>query len=139
MDRDAFSAEVTETLKRHPLVTVVEGEVDGLPPEDWESVIIATGPLTSPALAEAVGALTCTQPAGTDVTVSDVGLVAMWVIITLPAATPLGLLTVIEVPLVALTLTAVALTIAAIASGSSVVSQRKCVTTSSSSSLSQYW
>ena len=58
VDRDAFSAEVTETLKRHPLVTVVEGEVGGLPPEDWESVIIATGPLTSPALAQAIRALT---------------------------------------------------------------------------------
>ena len=51
VDRDGFSAAVTETLKRHPLVTVAEGEVAGLPPEDWESVIIATGPLTSPALA----------------------------------------------------------------------------------------
>jgi methylenetetrahydrofolate--tRNA-(uracil-5-)-methyltransferase len=58
VDRDAFSAEVTETLKRHPLVTVVEGEVAGLPPEDWASVIIATGPLTSPALASAIRALT---------------------------------------------------------------------------------
>jgi methylenetetrahydrofolate--tRNA-(uracil-5-)-methyltransferase len=58
VDRDAFSAEVTETLKRHPLVTVVEGEIAGLPPEDWESVIIATGPLTSPALAQAIRALT---------------------------------------------------------------------------------
>ena len=43
VDRDAFSAEVTETLKRHPLVTVAEGEIAGLPPEDWERVIIATG------------------------------------------------------------------------------------------------
>ena len=58
VDRDAFSAEVTETLKRHPLVTVAEGEVAGLPPEDWENVIIATGPLTSAALAEAIRGLT---------------------------------------------------------------------------------
>ena len=58
VDRDAFSAEVTETLKRHPLVTVVEGEIGGLPPEDWDSVIIATGPLTSPALAQAIRSLT---------------------------------------------------------------------------------
>ena len=58
VDRDAFSAEVTDTLKRHPLVTVEGGEMAGLPPEDWENVIIATGPLTSPALAEAIRALT---------------------------------------------------------------------------------
>ncbi|MFO1130799.1 MAG: methylenetetrahydrofolate--tRNA-(uracil(54)-C(5))-methyltransferase (FADH(2)-oxidizing) TrmFO [Hyphomicrobiales bacterium] len=58
VDRDAFSAEVTETLKRHPLVTVAEGEIAGLPPEDWERVIIATGPLTSPALAQAIRTLT---------------------------------------------------------------------------------
>ena len=58
VDRDAFSAEVTDTLKRHPLVTVAEGEITGLPPEDWESVIIATGPLTSPALAAAIRQLT---------------------------------------------------------------------------------
>jgi methylenetetrahydrofolate--tRNA-(uracil-5-)-methyltransferase len=58
VDRDAFSGDVTETLKRHPLVTVAEGEVAGLPPAEWESVIIATGPLTSPALADAIRALT---------------------------------------------------------------------------------
>jgi methylenetetrahydrofolate--tRNA-(uracil-5-)-methyltransferase len=58
VDRDGFSADVTATLKSHPLITVAEGEVAGLPPEDWDSVIIATGPLTSPALTEAVGRLT---------------------------------------------------------------------------------
>ncbi len=58
VDRDAFSAEVTETLRRHPLVTVAEGEIGGLPPADWDNVIIATGPLTSPALASAIAALT---------------------------------------------------------------------------------
>ncbi|WP_421694635.1 methylenetetrahydrofolate--tRNA-(uracil(54)-C(5))-methyltransferase (FADH(2)-oxidizing) TrmFO [Aestuariivirga sp.] len=57
VDRDAFSADVTETLKRHPLVTVAEGEIAGLPPDDWGNVIIATGPLTSPALAQAVRGL----------------------------------------------------------------------------------
>ncbi len=54
VDRDAFSADVTKTLEEHPLVTIERGEVAGLPPEDWDSVIIATGPLTSPALAEAI-------------------------------------------------------------------------------------
>ncbi len=54
VDRDAFSADVTRTLEEHPLVTIERGEVAGLPPADWDSVIIATGPLTSPALAEAI-------------------------------------------------------------------------------------
>ena len=58
VDRDGFSAEVTETLKRHPLVSVALGEIAGLPPPDWDNVIIATGPLTSPALARAIGGLT---------------------------------------------------------------------------------
>ncbi len=58
LDRVAFSQAVTEALTDHPLVTVERGEVKGLPPEDWDSVIVATGPLTSLSLAQAVGALT---------------------------------------------------------------------------------
>ena len=58
VDRDGFSAEVTQRLAGHPLVTVERGEVAGLPPGEWESVVIATGPLTSPALSAAVGELT---------------------------------------------------------------------------------
>src|SRR3954462_12840082 len=58
VDRDGFSRAVTAALEAHPLVTIARGEVAGLPPEDWSSVIIATGPLTSPALAEAVLSLT---------------------------------------------------------------------------------
>jgi methylenetetrahydrofolate--tRNA-(uracil-5-)-methyltransferase len=58
VDRDSFSAEVTEALTSHPLITVARGEIDGLPPEDWDSVIIATGPLTSPALSRAIQTLT---------------------------------------------------------------------------------
>ncbi|MCA3730199.1 MAG: methylenetetrahydrofolate--tRNA-(uracil(54)-C(5))-methyltransferase (FADH(2)-oxidizing) TrmFO, partial [Phenylobacterium sp.] len=58
VDRDGFSAAVTERLTAHPLVTIERGEVAGLPPEDWDSVIIATGPLTSPALAQAIQGLT---------------------------------------------------------------------------------
>ena len=54
VDRDAFSAGVTAALEAEPLVTIERGEVVGLPPADWDSVIIATGPLTAPALAEAV-------------------------------------------------------------------------------------
>ena len=54
VDRDQFSQGVTAALEAHPLVTIERGEVAGLPPEDWSSVIIATGPLTSGALAEAI-------------------------------------------------------------------------------------
>ncbi|MBU6235375.1 MAG: methylenetetrahydrofolate--tRNA-(uracil(54)-C(5))-methyltransferase (FADH(2)-oxidizing) TrmFO [Alphaproteobacteria bacterium] len=57
VDRDAFSNEVTAQLKAHPLVSFERGEIAGLPPEDWDSVIIATGPLTSPALADAIRTL----------------------------------------------------------------------------------
>ena len=54
VDRDIFSDGVTKALTEHPLITIQRGEIAGLPPEDWDSVIIATGPLTSPALAEAI-------------------------------------------------------------------------------------
>lgn len=58
VDRDVFSARVTERLEDHPLVRIDRGEVNGLPPEDWTSVIVATGPLTSPALSDAILSLT---------------------------------------------------------------------------------
>jgi len=58
VDRHGFSAAVQATLLAHPLVTLEREEVAGLPPADWESTIIATGPLTSPALAEALATLT---------------------------------------------------------------------------------
>jgi methylenetetrahydrofolate--tRNA-(uracil-5-)-methyltransferase len=58
VDRDAFSQAVTQALRDDPLVTIERGEVAGLPSEDWDSVILATGPLTSPDLATAIGALT---------------------------------------------------------------------------------
>jgi methylenetetrahydrofolate--tRNA-(uracil-5-)-methyltransferase len=58
VDREAFSEAVTAKLEAHPLVTIERGEIAGIPPEDWDSVIIATGPLTSVALAEAVRDLT---------------------------------------------------------------------------------
>jgi methylenetetrahydrofolate--tRNA-(uracil-5-)-methyltransferase len=58
VDRDHFSAHVTRMLAEHPLVTVERGEIAGLPPADWDSVIIATGPLTSPALSAAIQQLT---------------------------------------------------------------------------------
>ncbi|RYF88722.1 MAG: methylenetetrahydrofolate--tRNA-(uracil(54)-C(5))-methyltransferase (FADH(2)-oxidizing) TrmFO, partial [Caulobacteraceae bacterium] len=58
VDRDGFSAAVTGRLEAHPLVTIAREEVAGLPPADWDSVIVATGPLTSPALAQAILELT---------------------------------------------------------------------------------
>ena len=57
VDRDGFSAAVSAALAAQPLITLVRGEVV-LPPDDWDSVIIATGPLTSPDLAAAIRALT---------------------------------------------------------------------------------
>src|SRR6476646_5016899 len=58
VDRDGFAVEVTERLRAHPLVAIERGEIAGLPPAEWDSVIVATGPLTSPALSAAVQALT---------------------------------------------------------------------------------
>ncbi|MEX2453442.1 MAG: methylenetetrahydrofolate--tRNA-(uracil(54)-C(5))-methyltransferase (FADH(2)-oxidizing) TrmFO [Rhodospirillaceae bacterium] len=58
VDRDAFSAAVTAALEAEPLVEIRREEVSGLPPEDWSSVIVATGPLTSAPLADAIRSLT---------------------------------------------------------------------------------
>jgi methylenetetrahydrofolate--tRNA-(uracil-5-)-methyltransferase len=58
VDRDLFSAGVTAALSVHPNVTIVRELIDGLPPADWDSVIIATGPLTAAPLAEAIRSLT---------------------------------------------------------------------------------
>ncbi len=58
VDRVAFSAAVQTALEAEPLITIAREEVAGLPPADWDSVIIATGPLTSAPLATAVQSLT---------------------------------------------------------------------------------
>ena len=58
VDREGFAAAVTGALEDHPLIEIRREELDGLPPADWDSVIIATGPLTSPALAENIQSLT---------------------------------------------------------------------------------
>jgi methylenetetrahydrofolate--tRNA-(uracil-5-)-methyltransferase len=58
VDRDGFSAAVTRALQDHPLIELRRGEITGLPPADWDNVIVATGPLTSAALAEALRELT---------------------------------------------------------------------------------
>ena len=57
VDRENFAAAVTAALARYPLVGICREEIAGLPPAEWDSVIIATGPLTSPALAAAIGQL----------------------------------------------------------------------------------
>src|ERR1700730_16476881 len=58
VDRDGFSQAVTEALASHPLVEIRRDEITALPPASWDSVIIATGPLTSAALAAAIRAVT---------------------------------------------------------------------------------
>ena len=50
VDRHGFAAMVTEKIRNHPLITVVPGEVTEIPAEG--EVVIASGPLTSDALAE---------------------------------------------------------------------------------------
>ena len=53
VDRDGFARGVTEFIRQHPLVTVVEEEITD--PEELEGLVIfASGPLTSPALSEAI-------------------------------------------------------------------------------------
>jgi len=58
VDREGFAEEVTRRLTAHPLISLERGEVAGAPPADWASVIVATGPLTSPALSQAILTLT---------------------------------------------------------------------------------
>ena len=54
VDRDGFSAAVSAALAAHPKIEIQREEIAGLPPADWQNVVIATGPLTSPALADAI-------------------------------------------------------------------------------------
>ena len=63
VDREGFSAYVTEKIRRHPSITVVEGEAVELPPGE---VIVATGPLTSDAMADRLAALPSHQPKVTE-------------------------------------------------------------------------
>lgn len=53
VDREGFSARITEKIKSHPLIEVQAGEVTSIPEDPC---IIATGPLTSDALAEEIAA-----------------------------------------------------------------------------------
>jgi len=58
VDREEFSAAVTRALNEHPNIEIRRGEIAALPPSDWGNVIVATGPLTSAPLADAIRALT---------------------------------------------------------------------------------
>ncbi len=58
VDRESFAAEVTRVLDAHPLIEIAREEIGALPPSHWDSVIVATGPLTSHALASAIQTLT---------------------------------------------------------------------------------
>jgi methylenetetrahydrofolate--tRNA-(uracil-5-)-methyltransferase len=58
VDRNLFSDYITDRICAHPLIELIREEIGGLPPENWDNVILATGPLTSPSLASALGALT---------------------------------------------------------------------------------
>jgi methylenetetrahydrofolate--tRNA-(uracil-5-)-methyltransferase len=57
VDRDGFAEAVTRAIREHPLIRLERGEVPA-PREDWDNVILATGPLTSPALAAWIAART---------------------------------------------------------------------------------
>lgn len=56
VDRDRFSEQVTRSLAEHPNITIVRERVDTLPSDT--PAIVATGPLTAPSLAEAIGGAT---------------------------------------------------------------------------------
>jgi methylenetetrahydrofolate--tRNA-(uracil-5-)-methyltransferase len=57
VDRENFSNEITQTLNNHPLITIERDEVTEIP-STWDSVIIATGPLTSDPLADTIKGMT---------------------------------------------------------------------------------
>ena len=54
VDRDGFAAAVSTALAAHPRIAIRREEIAGLPSAAWRNVIVATGPLTSPALADAI-------------------------------------------------------------------------------------
>src|SRR4051794_26309113 len=58
VDRVGFSEAVENALNSDPLIEIRREEIAGLPPPDWDEIVIATGPLTSASLAEALAGLT---------------------------------------------------------------------------------
>src|SRR5437764_1493932 len=57
VDRVGFSEAVEAALAAEPLVEIRREEIAGLPPDEWDEVVVATGPLTSPALTGAIAGL----------------------------------------------------------------------------------
>ncbi|MGB2717412.1 MAG: methylenetetrahydrofolate--tRNA-(uracil(54)-C(5))-methyltransferase (FADH(2)-oxidizing) TrmFO [Vicinamibacterales bacterium] len=57
VDRERFSAAVTQAISAHPLITLTREEVSRVPENDGFPIIVATGPLTSPALSADIAAL----------------------------------------------------------------------------------
>jgi methylenetetrahydrofolate--tRNA-(uracil-5-)-methyltransferase len=57
VDREGFAVAITAALEAEPLIAIDRSEIAD-PPADWNSVIVATGPLTSPALAETIRSIT---------------------------------------------------------------------------------
>src|SRR6201991_494741 len=58
VDREGFSVAVTKALNEHPNIEISRREIAGLPAAEWDNVIVATGPLTSAPLADAIRTLT---------------------------------------------------------------------------------
>jgi methylenetetrahydrofolate--tRNA-(uracil-5-)-methyltransferase len=58
VDRDGFSNAVSAVLEAHPAIEIVRGEITSFDAIGEDQAIVATGPLTSPALAQAIQALT---------------------------------------------------------------------------------
>lgn len=58
VDREGFSQYITDKVKNHPNVTVINKEIETIPQEDDVITIIASGPLTSEVLAKSIGELT---------------------------------------------------------------------------------
>jgi methylenetetrahydrofolate--tRNA-(uracil-5-)-methyltransferase len=58
VDREGFAVAITRALENDPLIEIRREEISTLPPADWDHVIIATGPLTSAALTDAIRTLT---------------------------------------------------------------------------------
>jgi methylenetetrahydrofolate--tRNA-(uracil-5-)-methyltransferase len=57
VDRVGFSHSIEAAIRTHPRITLLREEI-AEPPADWANVVVATGPLTSPALSESLRALT---------------------------------------------------------------------------------
>ena len=57
VDREPFSAAITERIAAHPRIAIARGEIDRVSDKDWAQIIVATGPLTSSALADDIAGL----------------------------------------------------------------------------------